>query len=114
MKCSQDIFYQKGSSLTLSQATISLNSLYDYITQVKGKTEHLALVTKLQRASNYGYTARKNKKFKKKAFNPKPNNIYCTCGQKDHWSPTCSQKGKKGSLSKSTGDKLTNLAIELS
>jgi len=62
VKCSQDIFYQKGSSLTLSQATISLNSLYDYITQVKGKTEHLALVTKLQGASNYGYTARKKRR----------------------------------------------------
>ena len=107
-------FIKKGSSLTLSQAIISLNSLYDHITQNKGKTEHLALVIKLQGASNYGNTARKKKKFKKKAFNPKPNNIYCTCGQKDHWSPTCSQKGKKGSLSRSTGNKLTNLAIELS
>jgi len=38
---------EKGSSLTLSQATMSLNSLYDHITQNKGKTEHLALVAKL-------------------------------------------------------------------
>jgi len=47
---------------------MSLNSLYDHITQNKGKTEHLALVTKLQGASNYGNTAGKKKKFKKKAL----------------------------------------------
>jgi len=38
---------EKGSSLTLSQATMSLNGLYDHMTQNKGKTEHLALVAKL-------------------------------------------------------------------
>jgi len=37
---------EKGSSFILSQATMSLNGLYDHMTQNKGKTEHLALVAK--------------------------------------------------------------------
>jgi len=37
---------KKESSLTLSQATMSLNGLYDRITQKKEKTEYLALVAK--------------------------------------------------------------------
>jgi len=57
---------KKGSSLTLSQAMMSLNGLYDCITQNKRKTEHLALVAKSQGASNHGNTAGKKKKFKKK------------------------------------------------
>jgi len=73
---------KKGSSLILSQAMISLNGLYDRMTQNKGKTEHLALVAKSQEASNYGNTAGKKKKFKKKTFNPKPDDICRTCGQK--------------------------------
>ena len=75
---------KKGSSLTLSQATMSLNSLYNCITQNKRKTEHLALVTKSQRASNHSNTAGKKKKSKKKTPNPKPDDICCTCGQKGH------------------------------
>ena len=90
---------EKGSSLTLSQAIISLNGLYDCMTQNKGKTEHLALVAKSQRASNYRNTTGKKKKFKKKILNPKPDDICCICGQKGHWSPICPQKGKKGGLS---------------
>jgi len=80
---------EKGSSLTLSQAMMSLNGLYDHMTQNKGKTEHLALVAKSQGASNNGNTAGKKKKFKKKTFNPKPDNICRTYGQKGHCSPTC-------------------------
>jgi len=80
---------EKGSSLTLSQAMMSLNGLYDHMTQNKGKTEHLALVAKSQGASNNGNTAGKKKKFKKKTFNPKPDNICHTYGQKGHCSPTC-------------------------
>jgi len=75
---------EKGSSLTLSQATMSLNSLYNRMTQNKRKTEHLALVAKSQGALNHGNTTRKKKKFKKKTFNPKPNDICRTCGQKGH------------------------------
>jgi len=63
---------------------MSLNGLYDCMMQNKGKTEHLALVAKSQGASNHGNTTRKKKKFKQKIFNPKPNNICHTCGQKDH------------------------------
>jgi len=84
------------------------------MTQNKGKTEHLALVAKLQGASNYGNTAGKKKKFKKKTSNPEPDGICCICGQKGHWSPTCPQKGKKGSLSRGSGDRSANLAIESS
>jgi len=80
---------EKGSSLTLSQAMMSLNGLYDHMTQNKRKTEHLALVAKSQGASNNGNTAGKKKKFKKKTFNPKPDNICRTYGQKGHCSPTC-------------------------
>jgi len=80
---------KKGSSLTLSQAIISLNGLYDHMTQNKRKTEHLALVAKSQGASNHSNTAGKKKKFKKKTFNPKPDDICRTCGQKGYWSPTC-------------------------
>jgi len=75
---------EKGSSLTLSQAMISLNSLYDCITQNKRKTKHLALVAKSQRASNYRNTTGKKKKFKKKTLNPKPDDICYICGQKGH------------------------------
>ena len=82
-------FIEKGSSLTLSQAMMSLNGLYDHMTQNKRKTEHLALVAKSQGASNNGNTAGKKKKFKKKTFNPKPDNICHTYGQKGHCSPTC-------------------------
>ena len=105
---------EKGSSLTLSQATMSLNGLYDCMTRNKGKTEHLALVAKSQGASNHGNTAGKKKKFKKKTFNPKPDDICRTCGQKGHWSPTCPQKGKKGSSSGGSGGGSANLAIESS
>ena len=105
---------EKGSSLTLSQAMMSLNGLYDHMTQNKGKTEHLALVAKSQGASNNGNTAGKKKKFKKKTFNPKPDDICRTCGQKGHWSPTCPQKGKKGSSSGGSGGGSANLAIESS
>jgi len=51
---------------------MSLNGLYNCITQNKGKTEYLILVTKSQKALNY----ENKKKFKKKTFNPKPDNIY--------------------------------------
>jgi len=67
---------EKGSSLTLSQATMSLNGLYDRMTRNKGKTEHLALVTKSQEALNHSNASRKKKTFKKKTFNPKPDDIY--------------------------------------
>jgi len=77
-------FIKEGSSLTLSQVTMNLNGLYDCITRNKGKTEHLALVAKSQGALNYDNTSGKKKIFKKKTFNPKPNDIYCTCGQKGH------------------------------
>jgi len=102
---------EKGSSLTLSQATTSLNGLYDCMTQNKGKTEYLVLVAKSQGASNYGNTSGKKKTFKKKTFNPKPDDICCTCGQKGHWSPMCSQKKKKGGPS---GGGSANLAVESS
>jgi len=55
---------------------MSLNGLYNCITQNKGKTEYLVLVAKLQKALNYRNTSKKKKKFKKKTFNPKPDNIY--------------------------------------
>ena len=102
---------EKGSSLTLSQTTTSLNGLYDRITQNKGKTEHLALVAESQGALNHGNTSGKKKTFKKKTFNPKPNDICRTCGQKDHWSPMCPQRKKKGGPS---GGRSVNLAVELS
>jgi len=105
---------EKGSSLTLSQATMSLNSLYDRMTQNKGKTEHLALVAKSQGASNHGNTTEKKKKFKKKTFNPKPDDICRTCGQKGHWNPTCPQKKKKDGSSRGSGGRSANLAIESS
>jgi len=104
---------KKGLNLTLSQATISLNGLYDHITRNKGKTEHLALVAKSQRASNYRNTARK-KKFKKKTFNLKPNDICHTYSQKGHWSPICPQKEKKDGSSGGSRGRSANLAIELS
>jgi len=34
--------------------------------------------------------------------------------KKDHWSPTCPQKGKKGGSSGGSGGGSANLAIELS
>jgi len=102
---------EKGSSLTLSQAMMSLNGLYDRMTRNKGKTEHLALVAKSQRALNYGNASGKKKTFKKKTFNPKPDDICCTCGQKGHWSPMCPQRRKKGSPS---GGGSANLAVESS
>jgi len=68
---------------------MSLNGLYDCITQKKGKTEYLALVAKSQGASNHGNTAGKKKKFKKKTPNPKPDDICHICDQKGYWSPTC-------------------------
>jgi len=105
---------EKGSSLTLSQATMSLNGLYDCMTRNKRKTEHLALVAKSQRALNHGNTAGKKKKFKKKTFNPKPDDICHICDQKGHWSPTYSQKGKKGGSSGGSGGESANFAIELS
>jgi len=105
---------KKGSSLILSQATMSLNGLYDRMTRNKRKTKHLALVAKSQEASNHGNTAGKKKKFKKKTFNPKPDDICHTCGQKGHWSPTCPQKGKKGGSSRGSGDGSANLAIKSS
>jgi len=86
-----------------------LNSLYDHIIQNKEKTKHLALVAKSQRALNHGNTARKKKKFKKKTFNPKPNDICHTYSQKGHWTPICSQRGKKGSSSGDSGDGSANL-----
>ena len=104
-------FIKKGSSLTLSQATMSLNSFYDCMTQNKGKTKHLALVAKSQRALNHGNTSGKKKTFKKKTFNPKPDDICRTCGQKGHWSPMCPQRRKKGGPS---GGRSTNLAVESS
>ena len=102
---------EKGSSLILSQATTSLNGLYDCMTQNKRKTEHLALVAKSQGASNHGNTSGKKKTFKKKTFNPKPDDICCTCGQKGHWSPMCPQRKKKGGPS---GGGSANLAVESS
>jgi len=93
---------------------MSLNGLYDCMTRNKRKTEHLALVTKSQRALNHGNTAGKKKKFKKKTFNPKPDDIYCTCGQKGHWSPMCPQKEKKGGSSRGSGGGSANLAIKSS
>ena len=102
---------EKGSSLTLSQATTSLNGLYDRMTRNKGKTEHLALVAKSQGASNHGNTSGKKKTFKKKTFNPKPDDICRTCGQKGHWSPMCPQRKKKGGPS---GGGSANLAVESS
>jgi len=48
---------------------MSLNGLYNCITQNKGKTEYLVLVAKLQKALNYRNTSKKKKKFKKKTFN---------------------------------------------
>jgi len=45
------------------------------------------------------------KKFKKKTLNPKPDDIYCTCGQKGHWSPICPQKGKKDGSSRGSGSR---------
>ena len=105
---------KKGSSLILSQATMSLNGLYDRMTRNKRKTKHLALVAKSQEASNHGNTAGKKKKFKNKTFNPKPDDICHTCGQKGHWSPTCPQKGKKGGSSRGSGDGSANLAIKSS
>jgi len=77
----------------------------------KEKTKHLALVTKLQGALNHSNASGKKKTFKKKTFNPKPDDICRTYGQKSHWSPMCPQKGKKGS---SSGDRSANLAVELS
>ena len=56
---------EKGSSLTLSQVTMSLNGLYDCMTQNKGKTEHLALVAKSQGALNHGNASGKKKTFRK-------------------------------------------------
>jgi len=105
---------EKGSSLTLSQATMSLNGLYDCMTRNKEKTEHLALVTKSQGALNHSNTAGKKKKFKKKTFNPKPDDIYHTCGQKGHWSPMCPQKEKKDGSSRGSEGGSANLAVELS
>ena len=102
---------EKGSSLTLSQATMSLNGLYDRMTRIEGKTEHLALVAKSQGALNYGNTSEKKKMFKKKTFNPKPDDICCTYDQKGYWSLMCPQKRKKGG---SSGDGSANLAVELS
>jgi len=102
---------EKGSSLTLSQATMSLNGLYDYMTQNKGKTEHLALVTKSQGALNYGNASGKKKTFKKKTFNPKPDNICRTYGRKGHWSSMYPQKRKKDG---SSGGGLANLAVKSS
>jgi len=104
-------FIEEGSSLILSQATTSLNGLYDCMTRNKGKTEHLALVAKSQGASNHGNTSGKKKTFKKKIFNPKPDDICCTCGQKGHWSPMCPQRKKKGGPS---GGGSANLAVESS
>jgi len=105
---------ENGSSLTLSQAITSLNRLYDYMTYNRGKTEHLALVAKSQRASNYENTTRKKKKFEKKTSNPKPDDICCTCDQKGYWSPTCPQKGKEGGDSGDSGGRSANLAVKLS
>ena len=102
---------EKGSSLTLSQAMMSLNGLYDCMTRNKGKTEHLALVAKSQGALNHSNASGKKKTFKKKTFNPKPDDICHICGQKGHWSPMCPQKRKKGG---SSGGRSANLAIELS
>jgi len=102
---------EKGSSLILSQATTSLNGLYDRMTRNKGKTEHLALVAKSQGASNHSNTSRKKKMFKKKIFNLKPDDICRICGQKGHWSPMCPQRKKKGGPS---GGGSANLAVELS
>jgi len=75
---------EKELNLTLSQATMSLNDLYNCMTQNKEKTEHLALVAKLQRAFNYRNTVGKKKKFKEKTLNPKPDNICYIYGQKGH------------------------------
>jgi len=102
---------EKGSSLTLSQATTSLNGLYDHMTHSRGRTEHLALVAKSHTALNHGNTSGKKKTFKKKTFNPKPNDIYCTCGQKGHWSPMCPQRKKKGGPSGGSGGGSANLAV---
>jgi len=81
------------------------------MTRNKGKTEYLALVAKLQGASNHGNTSGKKKTFKKKTFNPKPDDICCTCGQKGHWSPMCPQRKKKGGPS---GGRSVNLAVKSS
>jgi len=70
-------FIEKGSSLILSQAKMSLNGLYNCITRNKEKTKHLALVTKSQEASNHSNTAGKKKKIKKKTSNLKPDDICC-------------------------------------
>jgi len=71
----------------------------------------LVLIAKSQGASNYSNTARKKKKFKKKTFNPKPDDICHIYGQKGHWSPMCPQKEKKDDLSRSGS---ANLAVESS
>jgi len=81
------------------------------MTRNKGKTKHLVLVAKSQEASNHGNTSRKKKMFKKKTFNPKPDDIYRICGQKGHWSPMCPQRKKKGGPS---GGGSANLAVESS
>jgi len=110
---SRHLLSKKESSLTLSQAIMSLNSLYDHMTQNKKKTEHLALVAKSQEASNYGNTVEKKKKFKKKTSSPRPDDICHTYGQKGHWCLMCPQKGKKkGSLSGDSGGRLANLVIK--
>ena len=107
-------FIKKRSSLTLSQATMSLNGLYNCMTQNKKKTEHLALVVKSQGALNYSNTAGKKKKFKKKTSNLKPDDICHIYGQKGHWNPICPQKEKKGSSSGGSRDGSANLAIKSS
>ena len=102
---------EKGSGLTLSQATTSLNGLYDRMTRSRGRTEHLALVAKSHTASNHGNTSGKKKTSKKKTFNPKPDDICRTCGQKGHWSPMCPQRKKKGGPSGGSGGRSANLAV---
>jgi len=84
------------------------------MTNSKGKIEHLALFAKLYIVSNHGNTSGKKKTFKKKTFNPKPDNICHICGQKGHWSPICPQRRKKGDPSRGNGGRSANLAIELS
>ena len=76
--------------------------------------EHLVLVAKSQGASNHSNTSGKKKTFKKKTFNPKPDNICCTYGQKGHWSPMCPQRKKKGGPSGGNRGRSANLAIESS
>jgi len=80
----------------------------------KGKTEHLALIAKSHTALNNGNTSGKKKMFKKKTFNPKPDDICRTCGQKGHWSPMCPQRRKKGGPSRGNRGRSANLAMESS